>query len=309
MARFGGHVPRTEEQEADLRQLLQQVQELQPLPAVALRLIAMADDGRFSAENLADTVRVDPALTLRVLRLANSPFFGLPRRVTSLREGVVLLGFREVRALALSACVLDPAVRGALDRAGIDYGAFWINSVVVGFFAQALAMADTMDRDQAFTAGLVHNIGRLALAQHRSDALRAAAAEARATGAHIHEIEERDLGYTDAEVGAAIADSWGFPVPLVEAIANHGRSIYEVRDPRSLETMVVKARRFARSHGVADGLDQLGVIPVADIEWHAPAIERALGRLGGAQGILDRAQAYVRGDSGVEGASPRLQTA
>ena len=309
MPGMGRQSRRTPTQEEDFQDLLARVQELQPLPAVALRLIAMADDGRFSAEHLADTVRVDPALTLRVLRLANSPFFGLPRRITSLREGVVLLGFREVRALALSACVLDPAVREALGRAGIDYDAFWINSVVVGFFAQALAMADTMDQDQAFTAGLVHNIGRLALAQHCSDALRAAAIEARETGAPIHEIQERALGYTDAEVGATIADSWGFPVPLVEAIANHGRSIYDVRDPRSLETVVVKARRFARSHGVVDGLDQLNVIPVADIEWQAPAIERALRRLGGAEGILDRARGYVRGDSDVEVASPRRQTA
>lgn len=291
-----GHAPRTAEQEADLLQLLEQVQELQPLPAIALRLISMADDGRFSAENLADTVRVDPALTLRVLRLANSPFFGLPRRITSLREGVVLLGFREVRSLALSACVLDPAVRDALARAGIDYETFWTNSVVVGFFAQALAMAELIDQDQAFTAGLVHNIGRLALAQHRSDVLQAAAAEARETRTSIHEVQQRRLGYTDADVGAAIADSWGFPVPLVEAIAQHGRSIYDLRDLRSLETVVVKARRFARSHGVADGLDHLDVLPIPDIEWRAAAIERALHRLGGAPGILDRARSYVSGD-------------
>lgn len=304
-----GHAPRTAEQEADFQQLLEQVQELQPLPAVALRLIAMADDGRFSAENLADTVRVDPALTLRVLRLANSPFFGLPRRITSLREGVVLLGFREVRALALSACVLDPAIRDALARAGIDYDTFWINSVVVGYFAQALAVAETLDQDQAFTAGLVHNIGRLALAQHRADELQADATVASKARISIHEVQLARRGYTDAEVGATIADSWGFPLPLVEAIAQHGRSIYDLREPRSLETAVVKARRFARSHGIVDGLDHLDVVPVADIEWQAPAIERALARMGGAHGVLDRARSYISGTGEVSPAPGRRRVA
>jgi len=284
---------RTPAQAESFQHLLDEVHELQPLPAVALRLISMAEDSRFSAQDLADAIRVDQALTLKVLRLSNSALYGLPRRITSIREAIVLLGFREVRALALNACVLDPLVRDALERAGIDYDVFWMNSMVVGHFAQALAMVEGIDQDQAFTAGLVHNIGRLAVAQHRPDDLRAATTEARARRSTIHEAQRLLYGFTDAELGAAIADTWTFPLPLVEAIANHGRPSLELTDRRALDSIVVRARRFARAQGVCDGLDLIATRPLADIEWRTPDAERALRRFGGVDGILERAHGYI----------------
>ena len=284
---------RTPEQEEDFQALLAQVKELQPLPAVAVRLIAMSEDSRFSAQDLADTVRVDQALTLNVLRLSNSSFFGLPRRITSIREAIVLLGFREVRSLALSACVLDPLVRDALDHAGIDYDVFWLNSMVVGHLAQALAIVENVDQDQGFTAGLVHNIGRLALAQHRPEQLKTATLEARASRTTIHQAQARLLGYSDAELGAAVANAWAFPVPLIESIENHMRPLSDIPDRRSLDSIVIRARRFARSHGVSDGLELITTRPVPDIEWRSPDAERALRKLGGVDGILQRARGYL----------------
>ena len=289
----GSSSERTPAQEADFQDLLAQVQELQPLPAVALRLISMAEDVRFSAQDLAEAVRMDQALTLKVLRLSNSAFYGLPRRITSIREAVVLLGFREVRALALSACVIDPLVRDSLEQAGIDYDVFWKNSMVVAYFAQVLSLVERIDQDEAFTAGLVHNIGRLAMAQHRPDRLQAATLRAHDTKRSIHDVQLQAFGYTDADLGAAIADSWSFPVPLVEAIANHQRSLSELPDPRGLDALVVRARRFSRSHGVSDGLDLVTTKPFADIEWRTPEAERALKRFGGVFGILDRADDFI----------------
>lgn len=289
----GGSSERTPAQEADFHELLAQVQELQPLPAVALRLIAMAEDGRFSAQDLAETVRVDQALTLKVLRLSNSAFYGLPRRITSIREAIVLLGFREVRALALSACVIDPLIRDSLERAGIDYDVFWKNSLVVGSFAQVLAIVERIDVDEAFTAGLVHNIGRLAMAQHRPERLKAATLRAESTNQTIHEVQQAAFGYTDAELGAAIADTWTFPLPLVEAIANHQRPLSELPDRRALDALVVRARRFARAQGVSDGLEVVTTKPIPDIEWRHPDAERALKRFGGVAGILERAEDFI----------------
>lgn len=297
-----GTPERTPAQEEDFQELLAQVQELQPLPAVALRLIAMAEDVRFSAQDLAEAVRVDQALTLKVLRLSNSAFYGLPRRITSIREAVVLLGFREVRSLALSACVLDPLVRDSLEQAGIDYDVFWRNSMVVGYFAQVLSIVERIDQDEAFTAGLVHNIGRLAMAQHRPDHLKAATLRAQATGATIHEVQRAAFGYTDADLGAAIADSWTFPLPLVEAIANHQRPLTELPDRRGLDALVVRARRFARSHGICDGLDLITTRPFGDIEWRTPEAERALKRFGGVSGILERAETFTGASTDASGA-------
>lgn len=289
----GRQSERTPAQEGDFQNLLARVQELQPLPAVALRLISMADDSRFSAMDLADTVRVDQALTLKVLRLSNSAFFGLPRRITSIREAVVLLGFREVRSLALSACMVDDLTRDAILRAGIDYDVFWRNSVVVAYFAQALAVMEHLDQDEAFTAGLVHNIGRLALAQQRPEDLHDATVEARVRKLSIQDVQRERYGYTDAELGAAIADSWTFPVPLVDAIANHMASLLDLPDRRGLDAVVIRARRMARAQGVDDGLDVITTRPMADIEWSSREAEQALRKFGGVAGILDRAGEFV----------------
>ena len=99
--------------------------ELRPLPAIATQIIRMAEDDRFSAQELGRTVSMDQALTLTVLRIANSAFYGLPRRITTLRESVVLLGFREVKALAVAACLMAgggvPAVLGC-QRFGLNSG-------------------------------------------------------------------------------------------------------------------------------------------------------------------------------------------
>ena len=192
-------------QQEEFEALLRHVNELPPLPAVALRLIAMSEDARFSAQDLAETVLVEQALTLKVLRLANSPAFGFPRRVTSIREAIVLLGFREVRYMALGACVVEPSMQGALERARLDHDVFWMNSVVVGHLAQVLALAGDLDQDMAFTAGLLHNIGRLAFAHHRPAQLAECRAEAAASRRSIHDVQRTRYGYADCELRATIA--------------------------------------------------------------------------------------------------------
>lgn len=288
-----GTPPRTPEQQDAFDDLLREVKELRPLPAIALRLIAMAEDNRFSAQDLAGTIRTDQALTLRILRLANSPAFGLPRRITSLREAIVLLGFREVRSLALGACVVDASVRDRIAGAMLDYEVFWVNSLVVAYFAQVLAEAEGLDRDEGFTGGVVHNVGRLALAQHRPEWLRNAILLAREEGISVHEAQLHLLGYTDADLGAAVARSWSFPPNLVEAVERHAWPLSRLGLPRELDSIVARARRFARSQKVTDGVDIVGHALSPDRDWVLPRHAEALRALGGVTGILHRARAFL----------------
>jgi len=284
---------RTPEQQEAMDDLIREVKELRPLPAIALRLIAMAEDRRFSAQDLAATIRTDQALTLRILRLANSPAFGLPRRITSLREAIVLLGFREVRSLALGACVVDASVRDRIAGAMLDYEVFWVNSLVVAYFSQVLADAEGLDRDEGFTAGVVHNVGRLALAQHRPDWLRDAVMLARAEGFAVHDAQVHQLGFTDAELGAAVARTWSFPPTLVEAVERHAWPLSQLGKARDLDGIVARARRFARAHRVTDGVDVVGHTLSPDRDWMLPATAEALRRLGGVPGVLQRARAFL----------------
>ncbi len=283
----------TAEQRQAFDDLLREAKELRPLPAIALRLIAMVEDSRFSAQDLAGTIRTDQALTLKILRLANSSTFGLPRRITSLREAIVLLGFREVRSLALGACVVDASVRDRIAGATLDYETFWVNSLVVAYFAQALAEAEGVDSDEAFTGGVVHNVGRLALAQHRPDWLREAVVFARAEGMTVQDAEAHLLGFTDSALGAAIARSWSFPPVLVEAVERHAWQLSQLGAANDLDVVVAKARRFARSHCVSDGVDVVGHPLAPDRDWQLPRVKDALRQVGGVAGVLDRARAFL----------------
>ena len=281
---------RTAEQQEKLDAIAHETTGLRPLPAIATRLIEMAASTRFSAQDLALTVSTDQALTMKILRLANSPFFGMPRRITSLRDAVVLLGFREVRSMALAACMMDAT--GAAHEETLDYGQFWCNSLVIGRLAQVLAEAEGHDRDAAFTAGVLHNVGRLALAQQRPREFMILLTQARALGIALSEVERSSLGFTDAELGAAITRGWKFPDSLCDAVARHDAPLSSFADSRDLDATVARARRFARAHGVTDGIDPPSALE-PDQEWQEPRIASTLDRSGGPERIIEWAASFL----------------
>jgi HD-like signal output (HDOD) protein len=277
----------------DLDHLLRTVKELRPLPALAVRLIAMAEDTRFSAQDLAAAIRMDQALTLRILRLANSPTFGLPRRITTLREAIVLLGFREVRSLALAVCVIDDSAQRTVDASVLDYHTFWINSLTVAAFADVLARGEGHDHDEAFSAGIIHNVGRLALAQHRPEWLVASVKLAAQDVVTIHEAQRHLFDFTDAELGAAIARASSFPERLIEAVERHAWPLAAFEDRTSLAYLVVRARRFARHHGIADGVDPVTARGTVDFDWRQPKVIAALKQAGGVTELLKRGEEFL----------------
>ena len=227
---------------------------------------------------------------MKILRLANSPLFGMPRRMTSLRDAVVLLGFREVRSMALAACMINTS--GAAREEALDYNQFWCNSLVVGNLAQVLAEAEANDSEAAFTAGVLHNVGRLALAQQRPREFMALLTEGRRRGTPLSEMERQALGFADADLGAAITRGWKFPDPLCDAVAHHDDPLGSFDDPRDLDETVVRARRFARAHGITDGIDApSGLEP--DPDWQGTRLASALERSGGVKKIIEWAGSFL----------------
>ena len=105
---------------ASLEALVQQIVELRPLPACTLRILEITEAEQFSAHDLATTIASDQTITATLLRLANSAYYGFPRRITTVRDAVVLLGFREVRAATIVASLID----GVPDSSNVDYEAF-----------------------------------------------------------------------------------------------------------------------------------------------------------------------------------------
>ena len=282
----GGSAGTATNPELDL--LVQEIAELRPLPAIALRVLEIAESEHFSAHELAQTISSDPALTAKVLRLANSAYYGFPRRISTVRDAVVLLGFRAVRAATLAACVIDAIPRG--DH--VDVRPFWHFSITVGMLAEVLSRATHTHADVAFTAGVLHNIGRLAMDQHRPRALERAIALAKESGVTVAQAEDALFGFTDADVGGALALHWNFPSELADAVAQHQRRLEEIQDQESLAAYVVRARDYARSHGLTDGVD-LPTRMSPSREWVMAPLAPILEQGGGIDGIMQRASVFI----------------
>jgi len=280
-------VPAEPHPELDL--LVNEIAELRALPAVAARVIEIAGGQQFSAHELAQAVASDQALTAKLLRLANSAYYGYPRKITTVRDAVVLLGFRAVRSAALASCVIDTLPDRA---ANTDPQKFWRFSVTVGMLAEVLSHAHRRHMDEAFTAGVLHNIGRLALDQHRPRELMAITTLAARKKVSIAQAEMAILGFTDAQLGGALAMHWNLPQELVEAVANHQLNPNALPDANSLAGYVVRARMFARASGMTDGVEARKRND-PDAEWLMPPLSKALQQAGGIPGVEDRVSAFV----------------
>ncbi len=274
--------------------LIAEIAELQPLPMVAVRVLEIAEGEQFSAHELAQAVSSDQALTAKLLRLSNSAYYGFPRRISTVRDAVVLLGFRAVRSATLASCVIDTLPGGRV----LDAMTAWRYSVTVGLLAEVLARATKRHQDEAFTAGVLHNIGRMALDVHRPRELRASLVLMERQEMPLMEAQRTILGFTDAELGGALAMHWNFPEPLAQAVERHRLDVNALPDPSSLEAFVVRARMFARANGISDGFEVDPGRPVSQPEWHSGAVASALHQSGGMDGILERVSAFMQSTRG-----------
>ncbi len=277
------------EQQPSLASVVHEIAELRPLPGVASAALHITDGDRFSAHELAKVISADQALTAKVLRLSNSAYYGFPRRIGTVRDAIVLIGFRAVRSAVLASSVMEVHRSPRM----IDYRGFWRFSVTVGVLAEVVAQSERGAYEEAFTAGVLHNIGRLALDQHLPERFRAAVRRAEQEQVPLHEAERELLGFTDAQLGAALARHWNFPGELCDAVANHPLNAYAIPDEMgSLTAYVVGARRFARAYGLSDGVEVAAAGPPPR-EWSAAPLADALARSGGMDGVLERVRAFL----------------
>ena len=278
----------------ELDELVQEIAELRPLRQSAVRVLALTEGERFSAQELAGAISADAVLSAKMLRLANSAYYGFPRKIATIREAIVLLGFRAVRSAVLAAGMIEVLPGSNV----LDYDRFWQFSVTVGMLAEIQARAIGRHLDVAFTAGVVHNIGRLALDQHRSSAF-GEVLHLAGQGVSVVEAERRVLGFTEADLGGALALRWNFPDELVDAVAHHALELEQIPDRQSLAACVVRARLFAHSLGVTDGVASERPESDDDSRWIDPSVSAVLKEGGGVDGVMERVDSFMEHTVGV----------
>lgn len=179
-------------------------------PAVQAILPRLGDDD-FDSDELSRMVGQDPLLAARVLRLANSPFYGLPRQVSSLRQAVLILGFGNLRGLVLSIGLI-----GAFPDTNAT-----ARSLATAAAAASLANSLRQDAGLAFTAGLLHNLGELLLGYFAPQSWQALSDIEGEANADRLERERQAFGYDNSTLAAEIAGHWRFPTAIQSALRLH----------------------------------------------------------------------------------------
>ena len=183
-------------------------------PAIMFEILHILDDENAGLRDLFGAIERDPGLTAKVLKTANSSFFGQARTVDTVERAVTVLGVALVRSLAVSVAVFD-TVGERLSAALVDR--IWHHSLATATTARLLASRTKMgDRDDAFTAGLLHDAGRMLL-MRRFPALYGAAD----VDPGIESVERAEIGVDHAVVGGWLFEAWSLPPAIVQAVAQH----------------------------------------------------------------------------------------
>lgn len=208
----------------DLKRVIaDQMRDLPTLPLVVAKILQTAGNPHASAPDLQALIAVDAGLTAKVLRLANSSFYGRQGAIGTLEAAVALLGFSTVRNLTLSAPLLDSLQpRGTAQV--FDWRAFWEHCNASALCARLLARQKGLPdavAEAAFVAGLLHDIGKLFLGKYFPDLLAEIVLTAETYGVSHAEAEWRLMGTTHALLGQEIARQWNFPADLCESMGSH----------------------------------------------------------------------------------------
>lgn len=270
----------------DPAQVLAHLRQLPPLSPVVVELLASFADEDVDSGRIAEQIGRDQALTARLLRVANSSFYGLQNKVGTISDALVVLGFRAVRSM-----VLAIGIHGAFRAAscpGFDSQSYLRHCLLVGAIARGLAGQAGHHADFAFTCGLLHDIGELVLAANFPEDYSRVMAYRETQDCFLVAAERAVLGIDHGMVGGLLAEAWRFPAALGLAIAGHHAPVAGT-DPSPADLVHV-ADAIAHGLGVARMPEEL-VMPVDSGAWQrlAMSTERVLAVLPAAVANLDEA--------------------
>lgn len=247
----------------EMRKLLGRVGHLPVAPRVYSELSVRLEDPLTSVEQLAGIVSEDAGLAVQVLRLANSAYFGRGQNVTSLSGAAARLGTRLLRSLTLAAEVFE---RFHLTDSPLSLDAQQQHASLVARIASSLEPRAPW-KDDAFTAGLLHDVGKLMLAT-RAPALYGPVLElARAERRPVHEVERAAFGVDHGALGACLLGTWGLPASILEAVHRHHLEV--LHGPIALDVVQAVALADRLAHHAMQDPDQPepSVTQVADPRW------------------------------------------
>ena len=241
---------------SDIQAIIKGIDSLKPIPQVANKVMSIVQDPECSLSELSEVISYDQAITANLLKICNSAYVGLSRKVESVHHAIVYLGMDQVVDLVLMTAAAENLNR---KQSGYDLreGELWKYSVSSALIAKELAeKKGSKDNHLIFTAALLKDIGKVILNQYVADSFERINTLVSEHGFSFREAEKEVIGIDHAELGGMVAESWKFSSKMVDTIRNHHMS--EESSTDDFETSIVYlADTLCMMMGIGVGSDGL----------------------------------------------------
>ena len=249
----------------DIKEIINRIDTLKPIPPVATQILALAEDMSTSLSDIADLITHDPAITANVLRMCNSAYFGMRRKVESVRDAITLLGLDHIVELVLMDSI-SHNFKYEHDGYGLGEGELWRHAVLSSYVANILTETHGrgVRKHLVFTAALVKDIGKLILGRFVAFSLEKINILVHSQGYSFNEAEKEVIGMSHEELGARMGQKWRFSEKLIYMIRHHHLAEPSARGD-SETAMVYLADTVCLMMGMGTGVDGLAYRFYSDV--------------------------------------------
>lgn len=255
------------------KDLVNETVELASLPHVVTRAVDLVHSPTASAADVGEIIAQDPALTARLLKIVNSPFYGFPSRIDTVSRAITIIGTLELTDLVLGSSAVDTFSR--LPTRLINMEKFWEHSLYTGVVARVLARyIRAPNTERCFVMGLLHDLGALVLFRQQPDLARQALELANERPLPLHLAEREVLGFDHGEVGAELMRFWHLPESFAEIACHHHQP--SAAERYRLETAIIHLADVftGMAHNTATGTREAG--PLEPGTWKLTGLSAAV---------------------------------
>ncbi|MCW8890648.1 MAG: HDOD domain-containing protein [Sedimenticola sp.] len=270
------------------------VEKMPTFPQSAQRVMEICADINYSTQELVSVIERDPIITLKVLKLVNSAYFGLSKKITSIKHSVVYVGSNTIKNIAIAITTIGILPKVA--QAGVSRTHFLTHSLTTAVLAKLIGRSKGIPENELtnfYIAGLLHDIGVILTAQLVKAEYKQAIDLARSESLPLHVAEQSVLDFNHAEASALLVEKWQFPETLVNCIRNHHR-IEEIESPTAMEHSVFIANQLSKlMEDDADRISAVEDIPAITQAWLGKPLDSIIESLDDFSEEMERIKAFM----------------
>jgi putative nucleotidyltransferase with HDIG domain len=278
----------------DQKDLIRYVEKLPAFPQSVTKVIELTSRAECSPKELVKVIEHDPVLTVKILKLVNSAFYGLSKPIKSINHGIVYAGFNTIKNLSVSIAAIGVLPRK--NAINFDIDALLLHSIGVAIVSKRLANSLSVNPKESsdyFIAGLLHDFGKVVLIQYKPDLYKQALGLAADGSRPLFQTEREVFGLDHAQVGALLAKTWNLPEQLIEAISKHhdpDASPNKMVDCIFAADQVIHTMSFGNS-----GNKHIAAFSERIIERFGKDLSELVNALGDIEEEMEKTRSYISG--------------